>query len=287
MPPRRPSLIGVHAPVADGLARGALRYAGRLGAETIQVFLSNPRAWLPGSSNARDDHAFREGCTAGRIPVFVHASYLINFGSPKPDIRQKSAGALTHTLQRAGAIGARAVVLHTGSATGGMPGRAALGQVREHLLPLLDALPEGGPQLLLEPTAGGGDALAARMADLAAYFAALENHPRLGVCLDTCHAQAAGHDLAEPGGVRTTLTALTKAVGRGRLGLVHANDSRDPLGSRRDRHANIGAGSIGLDPFRELFVHPATRGVPLIVETPGGENGQRRDLETLRGLRDG
>lgn len=286
MPPRRPSKIGVHAPAAGGLSRGALKYAAGLGAEAVQVFVSNPRGWAPSAGNPRDDHAFREGTTAGRLAVFVHAPYLINFGSPTAATLSKSRLALQHALERGTALGADGVVVHSGSAVSGTRREAALAQVREALLPLLDALPDEGPRLLIEPTAGSGHALAARVEDLAEYFDALDQHPRLGVCLDTCHAVAAGHDLAAPGGVRTTLNALVRSVGKGRLGLVHANDSRDPLGSTRDRHEAIGAGSIGTDPFRELFVHPTTRGVPVVVETPGGAEAHRRDLTLLRTLRD-
>lgn len=124
------------------------------------------------------------------------------------------------------------------------------------------------------------------MQDLAAYFEQLDHHPMLGVCLDTCHAFAAGHDLAAPGGMKRTLDALVRAVGRGRLGLVHANDSKDPLGSSRDRHEAIGKGRIGLDPFVELFRHPSTRDVPVVVETPGDAASQRADIEQLCALRD-
>lgn len=286
MPPRRPSPIGVHAPATGGLSRGALRYAGQVGAEAVQVFVSNPRGWAPSAGDPRDDHAFREGCAAGRIPAFVHAPYLVNLGSPTAATRDKSVAALRHALDRATAIGAAGVVVHAGSAVGSARRDQALTQLRELLLPLLDSIPDDGPRLLVEPTAGGGQALASRVEDLTEYFATLEDHPRLGVCLDTCHALAAGHDLAAPGGVRATLSALVKAVGRGRLGLVHANDSKDPVGSSRDRHATLGSGTIGTDPFRELFVHPATRGVPVIVETPGGADGQRRDVALLRELRD-
>jgi deoxyribonuclease-4 len=286
MPPRRPSKIGAHAPASGGLARGALKYAATVGAEAVQVFVSNPRGWAPSAGNPRDDHAFREGCAAGRIPVFVHAPYLVNLGSPTAATREKSAGALTHALQRGAAIGASGVVVHAGSAVVGTRREEALARVRELLLPILDAVPEGGPSLLIEPTAGGGQALASRVEHLGSYFEALDAHPGLGVCLDTCHAFAAGHDLATPGGVRSTLGALVKAVGRGRLKLVHVNDSRDPLGSTRDRHAALGHGTIGADPLRELFVHPATRDVPLIVETPGGADGHARDIALLHQLRD-
>jgi deoxyribonuclease IV len=122
--------------------------------------------------------------------------------------------------------------------------------------------------------------------DLGPLFATLQRHPRLGVCLDTCHAFAAGHDLAAPGGVRRLLNALVRAVGPGRLKLVHANDSKDPIGSKRDRHAAIGSGLIGESPFVELFRHPATRDVPVLVETPGGLDGHARDIAVLKALRD-
>lgn len=276
----------MHAPVSGGLSRGALRYAATVGADCVQVFVSNPRGWAATAGNPRDDHAFREGTAAGRIPVFVHAPYLVNLGSPTVATREKSVVALRHALGRGHEIGAAGVVTHAGSAVAAERRDEALKQVRELLLPLLDAVPDGGPRLLVEPTAGGGEALASRVEDLTEYFAVLDEHPRLGVCLDTCHAFAAGHDLAAPGGVRATLGTLVKAVGRGRLGLVHVNDSRDPLGSGRDRHAAVGSGHIGTDPFRELFVHPATRGVPLVVETPGGADGHTRDLQLLRRLRD-
>jgi deoxyribonuclease-4 len=285
MPPRRPSPIGAHVPTTGGLARGALKYAVGVGAEAIQVFVSNPRGWAQTPGDPRDDHAFREGCEAGRIPVFIHAPYLINVGSPTAATVEKSLSALRHALGRGREIGATGLVVHSGSAIAGSRRSDALKQLREVLLPVLDEQ-DGGPALLIEPTAGGGQALAGRIEQLGEYFEAMDSHPHLGVCLDTCHAFAAGHDLAAPGGVRTALSLLVKTVGRGRLRLVHANDSRDPLGSARDRHAAIGDGTIGLDPFRELFVHPATRDIPVIIETPGGEAGQRRDLKLLRELRD-
>ncbi|MGW8376572.1 TIM barrel protein, partial [Streptomyces sp. ODS28] len=115
---------------------------------------------------------------------------------------------------------------------------------------------------------------------------ALDRHPRLGVCLDTCHVYAAGHDLAAPGGVKETLDELSEVTGPGRLKLIHANDSKDVAGAHKDRHANIGAGHIGSAPFGELLAHPATEGVPLVIETPGGKEGHAADVALLQGLRD-
>lgn len=286
MPPRKPSPVGAHVPVSGGLTKG-ISYAREIGAQAIQVFVSNPRGWAPSPGDPALDARFRDDCRAAGLPVFVHAPYLINFGSPTEATLRKSVDAVTHALRRGAEIGARGVVVHAGSAVAGAHRDDAMAQLRSHLLPVLDALPVDGPRLLVEPTAGGGQALCATVSDLAGWFDQLDHHPMLGVCLDTCHLYAAGHDLAAPGGAKKTLDLLVKTVGRGRLGLVHANDSKDPLGSGRDRHAAIGEGHIGKDMFAELFRHASTRDVPVVIETPGGPDEHRRDLELLRSLRDG
>lgn len=285
MPPRKPSRVGAHVPVARGLVAGGLAYATQVGAEVVQVFLSNPRGWRASAGEPAQDSAFAERTAKQRIPVFVHATYLLNFGSPNRRTLQDSVCSLEHTLTRSAKIGARGVVVHTGSAIREAYRDAAMRQLHERLLPIIDGVPDGGCDLLFEPTAGGGAALCARVEDLEAYLGALDWHPRAGVCLDTCHAFAAGHDLATPGGVRTMLRALVRSAGSGRLRLVHANDSKDPLGSRRDRHENIGKGTIGAAAFGELFRHPATRNVPLVVEVPGNVAKCAEDIATLKELR--
>jgi deoxyribonuclease-4 len=276
----------VHVPVAGGLASGGLAYARDVGAEAVQVFLSNPRGWARSAGDPKQDDDFRSGCAKAKMPTFVHAPYLVNLGSPTPATLDNSVLSISHALSRGCAIGARGVVVHAGSAVTASSRETALNQMRTALLPLLDALPEDGPDLLIEPTAGAGQSLAATVEDMGAYLEALDAHPRVGVCLDTCHAFAAGHDLATPGGVRATLNALVRAVGRGRLKLIHANDSKDALGSNRDNHERVGRGRIGVEPFAELFRHPATRGVPVVLETPGKEPEHREDLALLRSLRD-
>jgi deoxyribonuclease-4 len=284
VPPRKPSPIGCHVP-ATGSPSG-LTYADRAGAQAIQLFVSNPRGWAQPKPTPAADVSFGERCALRRIPVFVHAPYLVNFASPTAATRQRSAEAIRHSLIRGALFGAQGVVVHAGAAVDPAHRETGLTAMRELLLPLLDSLGDADPKLLIEPVAGGGQPIAARVEDLEPLFSLLDSHPRLGVCLDTCHAFAAGHDLAAPGGVRTMLNGLVRAVGRGRLNLVHANDSRDPVGSKRDRHATIGSGSIGEDSFAELFRHPATRGVPVIVETPGGVEGHARDIGLLKALRD-
>ncbi|WP_254878448.1 deoxyribonuclease IV [Streptomyces sp. NA04227] len=280
--------VGGHVPVAGGLAKVGLAYAREIGAEAVQVFVANPRGWATPTGDPRQDALFRESCAERDLPVYVHAPYLINFGSFTEATVERSVESLRHSLRRGRAIGARGVVVHTGSATGGRAREVALRQVRAHLLPLLDELThEDDPYLLIESTAGQGASLCSRAEDFGPYFAALDAHPMLGLCLDTCHVFAAGHDLAGPDGVHRFLEELTAVTGEGRLRLIHANDSKDVVGAHKDRHENIGRGHIGEDAFRALLAHPATENVPLIIETPGGTSGHAADVELLKKLRDG
>ncbi|MGY1456994.1 deoxyribonuclease IV [Streptomyces sp. SS8] len=281
--------VGSHVAVAGGLAAKGLAYAREIGAEAVQVFVANPRGWATPAGDPRQDEAFRTACTEEGIPAYVHAPYLINFGSHTEATAELSVASLRHSLRRARHIGALGVVVHTGSATGGRDRATALAQVRERMLPLLEELDPGegsqDPWLLLEPTAGQGASLCSRAADLGPYLDALERHPRLGICLDTCHAFAAGHDMTAGGGMKALLDEVVAVAGEGRLRLVHANDSKDVAGARKDRHANIGAGHIGAEPFRELLRHPAAEGVPLVIETPGGREGHAADVARLKELR--
>ena len=270
--------VGAHVSVAGGLAR-ALPRAVEIGAEVAQVFVANPRGWAPPSADPDGDAAFAAACD---LPVFVHAPYLINFGSPSADTLARSAAALQFSLRRGAAIGARGVVVHAGSAVLGNRWDVAMATARECVLRALDAVP-GGPRLLIEPTAGGGGALASDAASLAAYLDVLGRDERIGVCLDTCHLHAAGHDLSTSASFAAALRAYGRAAGRGGIGLVHVNDSRDPAGSKRDRHAAVGRGTIGRDAFAALFSSPVTRRVPMVVETADADHAA--DIVTLKALR--
>jgi deoxyribonuclease IV len=218
--------------------------------------------------------------------VFIHSPYLVNLGSPTPATYERSVASVAHNMKRAVELGAEGVVVHTGSCVTAGSTEAALRQVREGLLPILDAVGEDGPWLLLEPTAGQGQSLCAGVDDLEAYLAALDLHPRAGICLDTCHVFAAGAPLDEPGGTTDTVDRLLEIGGPGRLRLVHANDSMDVRGAFKDRHQKIGQGYIGTGAFEELFTHEATAGVPFILETPGSRDENDPDISLLKKLRD-
>jgi deoxyribonuclease-4 len=272
--------------VGGGLVKRGLAYAEHIGAEALQVFVSSPRGWAPSAGDAAVDAAFAQGCADRSMPAFVHAPYLVNFGSPTELTRERSASAVAHSLARGRRICARGVVVHAGSAVDPARRDEALDAMRERLLPILDSLTDDDPLLLVEPTAGGGAPLAAVVDDLGPLFAALDEHPRLGVCLDTCHAWAAGEDVASARGMRATLDRVVATVGPGRLRLVHVNDSTDPRGSGRDRHAAIGTGMLSTAALGELFRHGATRGVPMVIETAPDDVPHADQLAILRGLRD-
>ena len=221
--------------------------------------------------------------------VFIHAPYLVNLGSPTPATYEKSVASVAHNLQagrrdrRRGRRRAHRLVRR--------PERqrseryaAAMRQVRDG-----PAAAAGGgrrtttrPWLLLEPTAGQGRSLCAGVEDLAPYLAALDHHPKAGICLDTCHVFAAGAPLDEPGGATATVDRIVEIGGPGRLRLVHANDSMDVRGAFKDRHQKIGEGHIGADAFAELLAHPATDGVPFILETPGSRDAGDAGIPLLK-----
>src|SRR5690606_11494480 len=213
------------------------------GGAACQVFVGNPRGWALSPGDPDEDAAFRAGCEREGIPAYVHTPYLVNVGSPTPQTYELSLRSIAHNLRRGAAIGARGVVVHTGSCVdeGGVD--AAMKRLRRGLLPLLDELDPDGPRLLLEPTAGQGRSLCAGVDDLGPYLDALDRHPMVGICLATCHVFAAGAPLDEPGGATAMLDRLLEVAGADRLGLVHANDPKDPRGSHRDRHERIGQGT--------------------------------------------
>ena len=277
--------IGAHTPTSGGMAKRSLGYAETIKAEVIQVFTSNPRGWAMPEPNPAADEEFRSKAAAMDIATYVHAPFLINLGSPTEGTYKNSLNSTAYSLRRGKDIGALGVVIHTGSAVdeGHVPN--AWKQIHEGMMPILNALDDDAPSLLLEPTAGQGQSLVKKLDDLENYLKALEYHPKVGICLDTCHVFAAGHDIAKKGGMTETLDLLVQIAGAERFQLVHANDSMDVCGALKDRHQNIGEGFIGIDPFKEMLKHPAVANAPLILETPGEEPEHGKEVALLKKLR--
>ena len=278
--------LGAHVPTSGGMAKRSIEYAEAIKAEAIQVFTSNPRGWAMPEANQAADQAFVEKTKALDIETYVHAPFLINLGSPTEGTYKNSLASTAYSLKRGRDINALGVVIHTGSAVDEGHVKVAWKQIHDGMMPILEKLDEKDPWLLLEPTAGQGQSLVKKLDDLTNYFEALEWHPKVGVCLDTCHVFAAGHDIKSKGGMTKTIDLLVQIAGAERIQLIHANDSMDVLGSLKDRHQNLGDGEIGVKPFEELLAHPAVVNAPLILETPGEEPEHGKEVALLRKMRD-
>ena len=283
---RKTPRIGAHVPTSGGMAVRSIEYAKTIKAEVIQVFGSSPRTWATPIPNPKMDELFIEKATALDIESYVHASFLINLGSPTSTTYENSLNATKYSLERGRQIGAKGVVVHTGSAVDEAHEKKAWKQIHEGVMRILNSLDDQDPWLLLEPTAGQGKSLVKRLEDLTKYFEALEWHPKVGICLDTCHVFAAGHDIKKPGGMKETLDLLVEIVGIERIQLIHTNDSMDKCGNLKDRHQNIGKGEIGITPFQDLISHPAVLNAPLVLETPGAEPEHGSEVALLKKMRD-
>ncbi len=259
-------LIGAHVSPAGGLAKAIERGLER-GCRAIQIFNQSPRQWKPTVYRDEDVGAFREAMAASPIDaVLIHAIYLANCASEDPDIRAKSLTTLTHSLRVGQQIGACGVVLHPGSAKTG-DAQAAIARAGETVREALDES-EGCP-LHLENTAGTGGTLGRSTDELAALLEAAGGGDRLGLCLDSCHLFASGYDIRTGAGVDELIGEIEQKVGLERLGSLHLNDSQTPVGSNRDRHANIGDGDIGEDGCAAFLAAPAFAELPCVLETPG------------------
>jgi deoxyribonuclease-4 len=259
-------LIGAHVSPAGGLPNAIERGVER-GARAIQIFNQSPRMWRPTTYREEDVAAFREAMAGSPIEaVLIHAVYLLNCASDDPDIRAKSLTSLTHSLRVGRDIGAHAVVLH--------PGSAKTGNVQEAIARAGDTIREALQEsedcpLHLENTAGAGGTLGRSIDELAALLEAAGEGERLGICLDSCHLFASGYDIRTREGMSTMLREATKKLGAGRVGSLHLNDSQTPLGSNRDRHANVGRGELGEDGCAMFLSAPGLQDLPCILETPG------------------
>ncbi len=275
--------LGFHIPIAGGWKR-TLAGAIRRRCSTCQVFTSAPVQWARHHLDAAQAAWFAAALKAHDIqPLFVHAPYLLNVASPAASLRRKSMRCLADELRRAALLQAAGVVLHLGSV--GPRGRisAGLKRVARTLDEALERSESPCP-LILENSAGQGNSIG-RSIEQIRDIIGCSRYPRmLQACLDTAHAFAAGYPIHTPEGLEELLAEIDRQLGGGRLVLIHANDTIAPLGSRRDRHWHIGQGNIGTAAFKRLVNHPRLDGLPFIMETPGTEEDDRRNMRVMRRL---
>lgn len=277
--------LGAHVSIAGGISKAITR-GEELGCEAIQVFVKNASQWVGKPLAEEEVGSFRDLHAASPIgPIAAHSTYLINLASSDPTNRTRSRRALRDELDRCERLGIPFLVLHPGAHLGAGE-KKGLKKVATSLDHVFRAAAGGETRILLENTAGQGTVLGHRLSHLAA-IQELSAHPdRLGVCLDTCHAFAAGYPLHEEEGYEAFFSRIEELFGREEPSCLHLNDSQKPFDSRRDRHANIGEGEIGSDLFARLVHDSRLRRVPMILETPLGddEQGHARDLKLLRTL---
>jgi deoxyribonuclease-4 len=274
--------LGAHVSAAGGTPHAPGR-AAALDVATLQLFTKQPNRWAEREVDDEEAAAFRAAVGEHDIRVTAaHDSYLINLASPDPELFRRSLGSFAAELRRCEALGIDFLVSHPGNATDADAHRG-LRQNAGAIIEALDAV-QGRVRVLLEGTAGTGTALGSTFEELARLLEAVgDRYPdRIGVCLDTCHLWAAGHDLTR---LDDVLAHFDGTVGMEHLRLLHLNDSLTPFGGRRDRHADIGAGSIGGGAFAAIMRHDTLRAVPKVIETPKGKDALAADRANLRRLR--
>jgi deoxyribonuclease-4 len=261
-------LLGAHMSVAGGVSQ-ALDRAASVGSNAVQVFTKNNRQWKGPPINADDVARWNAEKPARHIEASVsHASYLINMASPKDDLWEKSLLAYQDELERAHAYGIPHVVVHPGAHTGSGP-EAGIARIAAALNRVHEATPDYTDTMtLLELTAGQGTTLGRNFNELHQIIAQVEDPSRVGICVDTCHAFAAGYEFASPAGFERTMATFEAEVGCRHLVAMHINDSKGGLGSRVDRHQHLGRGEIGLRGFRNVVNDSRLVGLPMVIETP-------------------
>lgn len=279
-------IIGAHTSAAGGIGKAVDR-AVDIGAEAVQFFGSSTRSWRFKAVSEADAEGFRErNAAAGLAPPFLHAIYLVNLGNANPENVAKSVTSLVNYMGLAAQIGAGGVIFHPGS-HGGAGYEGVFGQVVESINRVLEQSPEG-PLLCLENMAGMGQHIGAKFGELGEVLRAVDS-PRLGICLDTQHAFAAGYDLTNPEGVAGMIEEFDRDIGLRHLAAVHANDSKRACGSGVDRHDNIGEGLIGEEGFANIMSHPAFAELPFFLEVPGYDKANRgpdkANVDILKAIR--
>jgi deoxyribonuclease-4 len=264
--------------IAGGLPL-AVERARIHGCDALQIFSKSSNQWRARELPREEIVEFRDRVERASIwPVVAHASYLINLATAEKALRERSILAFGEEIDRAEALGLLGVVIHPGSYTTGTEDEG-IRLVADAVNHVLETRRRGRALVILEHTAGQGTSLGWRFEQLARMIERLDGDPRVGVCLDTCHLWGAGYDLASEAGYRATFESFERMVGLDRLRVFHVNDSKKPLGSRRDRHEHIGRGMIGREAFRRLLNDPRFDALPMILETPKTEGRRATSVE--------
>ena len=278
--------IGIHTSIAGSLEKAALK-AAELGANTFQIFSASPRMWRASMPRRDEIAALRRARERLDLyPLAIHANYLINIASLDPVLREKSIAGFRGELERAAAIGAEYLITHPGSYKG-QPLEQAIAAFVLGMAESASSCATAGVSVLIENTAGSGFHIGCRLEELRLIrdLAARETDLDVGFCLDTCHLLAAGFDIATESGLEKTVAEADRILGLENVNVIHANDSKTPLGSHMDRHANIGEGYIGAEGFRCILTHAKLRDKPFILETPVDDEGDDlRNVEMLKKL---
>jgi deoxyribonuclease-4 len=276
--------VGAHVSTAGGLAKAIERGEER-GCESIQIFNQSPRMWRPTKYGEEDFAAFREAMDASKVEaVIIHAVYLINCASTDKELRKKSRDSLTHALRIGDAIGAAGVVLHPGSQKDEPLGPS----IKRAAKVIASAIKDTDScRLLLEQTAGHKGLLARDFDQIADLIDGAGGDKRLGLCLDSCHMFVQGYDVTDEAHLAAVLDETDAKVGIDRLGAVHVNDAAAPLGSCRDRHANIGKGEMGKKGLAAFLSEPRFEGLPATLETPGPDKkgSDKKEVTLAKRLR--
>jgi len=274
--------IGAHVR-GGGKLVPSLEAGVEIGATSIQIFTQSPRMWKPSQYAPEVLRAFREAQAAHPTitDTFCHATYLINLASGDAELYEKSVQALTHNLSVARGMGSSGLVLHVGSHKGAGFDQVVrqIADAFERALEDADSAPEGviDCPILIENAAGAGGTVGRSLEEIGLLIDACNGDDRLGLCIDTQHLWASGFDYSTEAGTETLIKAIDKSVGMSRLRCFHLNDSKIELGGNRDRHANIGEGTIGVKGLAPLVGHPKIRDLPLLLEVPGSGEGPRAE----------
>jgi deoxyribonuclease-4 len=279
--------LGAHLPTSKGF-EAALAYAQELQCECLQIFAKSPRQWKANPIDPEKAASFRKAWKAsGLKPLVAHDSYLINLAAPDETVREKSVAAMIDEIERCDLLGCDYLVTHCGAhgdKTSAESEAAGVRRLAESLEECFKATPESKVVICLENTAGQGSALGGPFEHIGEVFKHLKSK-RLGVCFDTCHAWAAGHDIVHD--LKGVLTGFDEIIGLEHLKVIHLNDSKGAFGKHLDRHEHIGEGQIGREAMGEIVGHPKLKHLPFILETPETETHILMNLATVRKLREG